>query len=72
VANLDDSSITYVTKLTDEPYRAELISANLGGDAQVTFDGYGVPDSGGTIVVRHSGVQKTIVLNEYSGRAEVQ
>lgn len=70
--NLSDSSANYVTKLADEPYRAELVSADLGGDAEVIFDGYGVPDSGGTIVVQHAGVQQTIVLNAYSGRAEVQ
>ena len=72
MGHLDDSSETYFTQLNDEPYRAELVSADLGGDAEVIFDGYGVPDSGGTIVVQHAGVQQTIVLNAYSGRAEVQ
>ena len=70
VADMADSSKTYITKLADDPYRAELISADLGGDAEVTFDGYGMPDSGGTIVVRHAGIEETIVLDAYSGKAE--
>jgi type II secretory pathway pseudopilin PulG len=72
VGHLNDPSAEYVTQLTEDPYRAELVSADLGGDAEIIFDGYGVPDSGGTIVVQHSGVKQTIVLSAGSGKAEVQ
>ena len=72
VGNLNDSSANYVTQLANDPYRAAFVSADLGGDAEVIFDGYGVPDSGGTIVVEHNGVQRTVVLNADSGKAVVQ
>jgi len=72
VSHLDGAPSDYVTALADAPYEVTLVSADLGGDAEVTFDGYGVPDSGGTIVVQGGTVQKTVVLNEYTGRAEAQ
>lgn len=71
-ADLNDSSKDYVVKLFDKPYRSELVSADFGGDATVVFDGYGIPDSGGQVVVRAGHFEKTIVLDADSGKAEVQ
>ena len=72
VEHLDRTSQDYTTDLAAEPYWSQLVSANLGGDAKVTFDGYGVPDSGGTIGIRSGGEQRTIVLDADSGEATVQ
>jgi type II secretory pathway pseudopilin PulG len=72
VAHLDDGLSEYVTELAVEPYCATLVSADFGGDGAVIFDGYGVPDSGGTAVVRSGGEQRTVVLNQDSGEAVVQ
>jgi prepilin-type N-terminal cleavage/methylation domain-containing protein len=41
----------YVVTLSEEPYRANITGLDLGGDASVTFDGYGEPDSGGYVEV---------------------
>ncbi len=63
----------YSVQLSDQPYRATLVSVSFGGGAaQVTFDQYGSPNTGGTIVVDSGGSRKTIVLNQASERAVIQ
>ena len=68
----DRPGVEYVVSLSDEPYQAELISADFGSDAQVVFDGYGTPDSGGTVIVQWGTIQKTVVLDVNTGKASVQ
>ena len=63
---------TYSVELSDNPYRAQLVSADFSGAVEVTFDGYGQPDSGGSVVVQSGGVQKTVVLDAITGKASVQ
>ncbi len=58
-----------VVALAREPYRAAIVSANFGGEAKVTFDGYGLPNAAGTVVLAVGGGQQTIILNPHSGRA---
>ncbi|MBT3201554.1 MAG: type II transport protein [Phycisphaerales bacterium] len=72
VKGLRKSADDYTVMLTESPYNAKIISANFNGDSEVIFDPYGVPDSGGTIVVGVGDYTKTIVLNPDSARAEVQ
>jgi prepilin-type N-terminal cleavage/methylation domain-containing protein len=62
----------YSVQLSDRPYRATLVSVNFGGAAQVTFDQYGSPNTGGTIVVDSGGSRKTITLNQASERPVIQ
>lgn len=68
----DHPSLEYEVKLSEAPYLVLLGSADFGGDETVQFDGYGVPDSGGTVVVQSGQYQKTITLDPDSGRASVQ
>jgi len=70
--DLKSSSGDYVVNLADRPYRADLVSADFGGDATVVFDGYGVPDGGGQVVVQVGEYQKTVVLDPNTGKAAVQ
>ena len=72
VKDLRVASNDYTIVLSEAPYHAKIVSASFNGDGEVIFDGYGVPDSGGTIVVGVGDYTKTIVLNADSGRAEVQ
>ncbi|MCH8259363.1 MAG: hypothetical protein IIC46_04065, partial [Planctomycetes bacterium] len=58
--------------LREPPYLAKLASVDLGGDAQLTFDGFGVPDSGGSVVVQAGDYQYTVVVDPETGVAEVQ
>ena len=62
----------YTVILSASPYQAKIVSADFNGDGEVIFDGYGVPDSGGTIVVGVGYYTKTVVLNADSGRAAIQ
>jgi len=50
--SLKDSSDAYVVSLADAPYEATISSIDLGGDAAITFDGYGEPDSTGYVAVQ--------------------
>lgn len=69
---LDKASSDYVVRFAEAPYRARLISADFGGLPTVDFDGYGMPSSGGSVVVRVGRTQKTIVLDPGTGKAKVQ
>ena len=72
VSDLKNPSADYVVKLSGSPYDCDLVSADFGGDTAVVFDGYGVPDSGGQVVIRAGEYQKIIVLDAGSGKAKVQ
>jgi type II secretion system protein H len=72
VQHLDHAGRNYEVLLSQEPYRTEIVSADLGGDAEIIFDSYGVPDSGGTVVLQAGKYQKTVAVEAGSGRASVQ
>jgi len=69
---LDRRAGDYTVRLGDETYGSDLVSADLGGDAQIVFSGYGLPDSGGTVVVQSGGVQRTVLVDAQTGKAQVQ
>ena len=71
-AGLDRSTEPYVVNLSDPPYHATLIEAELAGDEAIVFDGWGIPDGDGMIVVRAGNVKKCIVINQETGKATVQ
>jgi type II secretory pathway pseudopilin PulG len=54
--------------LKDEPYRARIVSASFGGDATLVFDGFGAPDTAGTVVIAVGAYQKTINVDLGTGR----
>lgn len=72
LAALDSQVGSYTVDLSGEPYRADISSANFGGDSTIVYNGYGVPDSGGTIVVRAGGYKYTVVVNAQIGTASIQ
>lgn len=72
VSPLDGGAGSYTVDLTDRPYEAKLVSASLGGDAQIIFNGWGIPDSGGNVVLTVGSRQKTITINAETGKATVQ
>jgi type IV fimbrial biogenesis protein FimT len=47
----------------DEPYRARIVSASFGGDPELVYDGFGMPDSGGSVTLAVGSYQKTISLS---------
>lgn len=68
----DHPANEYVVRLGEEPYRAAIVSANFAGQKQVIFDGYGMPDSGGTVVIQVGTEQRAITLDVDAGEASVQ
>ena len=71
VASFDNSAAAYIVDLRSLPYEVTLESAELGGNAEVTFDGYGVPDSGGKIVVRAGSFGRAVLLEAATGRTSI-
>jgi len=67
-----DGSANYVVNVAGQPYNASLVSADFGGAPSVVFDGYGVPDSGGTVVLNSGGYAKTVTVDPQTGRAALQ
>ena len=62
----------YIINLAADPFGVTLDSATFGGDSSITFNGFGVPDSGGTITLHVGSVQKTIVVDADTGAAHRQ
>ena len=67
----DRHTRTYTASLKDEPYRADIVSASLGGDATLVYDGYGAPDSNGIIVIAVGKYRQTITVDDGTGRARM-
>lgn len=71
VAGLDNPASAYRVSLSGEPYYAALTSVSFGGLATVTFDGFGVPSSGGTVVLRVGEFTRTVTVDGTTGEAVV-
>lgn len=71
-----DHGTAYALTCSSEPYRGKIASLSLSNGTtavtQVTFDQYGFPDSGGTIIVQVGDVQKTVTLVQASGKTTIQ
>ncbi len=72
VRELDTAGTTYHVQLQDPPYQAQIVSVDLGGDWEITFDGFGMPDSGGFVIVQAGDYQYTVVVDPETGATEVQ
>ena len=74
VTDLNHSSRTYSVDLTETGYPATLVSVSFGKsgmDTMVTFDRYGRPDAGGSVVVQSGSEQRTINLDAMTGKASI-
>jgi prepilin-type N-terminal cleavage/methylation domain-containing protein len=58
--------------LGDAPFFAVLESATFNGTATLTFNGYALPKSAGTVVVRSGQTRRTISIAIISGATTVQ
>ncbi len=68
----DHPAREYGVSLQEEPYRATLVSADFGGDQEIIFDIYGMPDSGGSVVIRVGTRVRKITVNAETGKASAQ
>ena len=72
LADLDHPTSEYEVHLDWQPYEVVIISADFAGDAEITFDGYGIPDSGGTVVITVGSYNATVTVDAESGKANYQ
>ncbi len=72
VRELDTAGTSYRVQLQDPPYQAQFAFVDFGADAKLTFDGFGIPDSGGFVIVQAGDYQYTVVVDPETGVAEVQ
>ena len=71
LADLDHPDSQYKVDLTKYPYQAQIVSVDFGGDEQVSFDRFGLPDSGGTILVKSGPEQRTVSIEATSGQVTI-
>jgi len=61
----------YTVVLSAAPYHAELMSVDFNGGTQVVFNGWGLPNAGGAVVVSAGSLQRTVVVEGATGRVSV-
>lgn len=71
INDLHHSSEPYVVVLSDSNIPVGIDSATFGSSPTVTFDRYGKPDYGGTIVISKNGETKTIAVEATTGEASI-
>ena len=72
VREFDTAGTMYRVQLQDPPYQAQISFVDLGGDWQIIFDGFGIPDTGGFVIVQAGDHQFTVVVDPQTGAADVQ
>ena len=68
----DLASLEYGVSLTEDPYGAVVVSADFGGDEELVFNVYGMPDSGGSVVIRVGDQIRTVTVDADTGEASLQ
>jgi hypothetical protein len=68
--SMERSGAAYEVNVGAEPYVVQITWVGFGGDATVVFNGYGVPDSDGHVVVESGSQARTISLNA-EGRTSI-
>ena len=64
--------LVYKVLLSEDPYGASIVSANFGGDTDIIFDVFGVPDSSGSVVISVGNHVRTVTVDAGTGRATTQ
>ena len=72
MSSLDNPAGFYTVLLTDEPYSASIASISLDDNSgTITFDGYGVPSTGGSVVITVGVYGRTIQIDAATGRTTI-
>ena len=72
VVSFDGASGNYAVFLAREPYRVTLSLADFGGNSQVTFDGWGRCDYGGTVVVKLGAQQRSVTVDSETAQVNIE
>jgi type II secretory pathway pseudopilin PulG len=71
VASLDGVPGNYQVTLTDDPYEAKIVSVDFDGGGEILFDGWGMPNTGGIVVVSVGSEQRTITVDGATGQVTI-
>lgn len=63
----DFDSTPYSVSLGDAPYEVRITSVRIGKASAVTFNGYGFPTAGGTIVISYGSASRVLTLDAATG-----
>lgn len=72
VQDLNHATSDYTVDLTRAPYASILYDVDFNNTETVTFDGYGVPDNGGTIEVEAGLYAQVITVEATTGKVTIQ
>ena len=72
--SLSNSTSTYGVQLSDLPYRATIRSVQFGASAvaSITFNGFGMPNNGGSISLSSGNVTKVVTVAPQTGAISIQ
>ena len=68
----DHPGTAYVVRLDEMSSPAQLVSVDFAGSGTCSFDTFGLPTTGGTIVLKVGSTLRTIVVDGATGRVGVQ
>jgi prepilin-type N-terminal cleavage/methylation domain-containing protein len=71
MADPDRPGQDYVVWLSKDPYGADVVSTNLGGDGAIQFNGFGVPDSSGSVDISVGSCHRRISIDADTGEITV-
>jgi prepilin-type N-terminal cleavage/methylation domain-containing protein len=71
VKHLDNPNNVYTVDLQKSPYSLDSAVANFNSTQVLSFDGYGTPSSGGTVVLTAKSHQCTITINAVTGATSI-
>ncbi len=71
VPDPDQPNQDYSVRLNDDPYKIDRITANFGGDVDLNYNGWGMPDCGGTIALELGNYTKYISVDTGTGMAAI-
>jgi prepilin-type N-terminal cleavage/methylation domain-containing protein len=71
IRDLDNPHEDYIVDLSAAPFHLERVTADFGGATAVSFDGYGAPASGGTVVLECKSLKCTVTLDGVTGEVTI-
>jgi prepilin-type N-terminal cleavage/methylation domain-containing protein len=67
----DHPAQEYIVWLSEEPYGADIVATDLGGDGAIIFNGFGLPDSGGSVDLAVGDKYRRIAIDPATGETTV-
>ncbi|MFO0790614.1 MAG: type II secretion system protein [Pirellulales bacterium] len=71
VKSIDRPAVANSVNLTKSPFLLNSATADFGGTQTLTFNGYGTPTSGGTVVLNAKSHQCTVTVDATTGIATI-